>query len=88
MKFYKDNSNPLEEVSITNLEHGHIYINDEGMRIYYTEEPGGEVSMKVIQRSELNLGETVDTLTTKQLKLYWTLMNSRKRMEEEKLNSK
>lgn len=78
MKFYKDKTNPLEEVTLSNMEHNHIYINDEGMRIVYKEESDGGTQLLVIQHSELNMGENVADLTDKQLKLYWTLMENKK----------
>jgi len=78
MKFYKDKSNPLEEVTLSNMENGHMYINDEGIRFIYNETTAGEIDMLVTQKSELNMGENVKELTPKQLKLYWTLMENKK----------
>lgn len=78
MKFYKNKSNPLEEVTLSNMENGETYITDEGVRVLYKEESTGETELLVIQRSELNMGEGVINLTPKQLKLYWILMENKK----------
>ena len=78
MKFYKDKTNPLEEVTLSNMENNHTYVNDDGMRIVYKEESDGGTQLLVIQHSELNMGENVADLTNKQLKLYWTLMENKK----------
>jgi len=77
MNFYKDKSNPLEEITLSNMENGHTYINDEGIRFIYNETTEGEIEMVVIQKSELNMGEDIKELTPKQLKLYWTLMKNK-----------
>lgn len=78
MRFYKDKSNPLEGVSLTNMENNYIYITDTGERVMYKEDSSGGTELLIIQQSELNIGEYVDTLTPKQLKLYWILMENKK----------
>ena len=78
MRFYKDKTNPLEGISLTNMENNHIYITDTGERVMYKEYSSGETEMLVIQQSALNIGEYVEDLTPKQLKLYWILMENKK----------
>ena len=73
MRFYKNNSEPLQEVPILELLDGEVYITEEGARAVYDDENS---ELGIIQESELNLGEKVSKLTDTQLNLYWTLMNN------------
>ena len=76
MKIYKNNSNPLVEVPLYELEDRGIYITEDGMRVKYKEEENG---FDIVQMSELNLGYHVDDLhpgeKPNSLGLYWQLMN-------------
>jgi len=73
MRFYKNNSEPLQEIPILELLDGEVYITEEGARAVYDDEHS---ELGIIQEPELNLGEKVSTLTDTQLNLYWTLMNN------------
>ena len=86
MIYYKDNSNPLERVSITDLEPGHTYVDEQGHRFLYGEDVNGQPTMDVIQYSELSQGVMLDELissnrayTKKLVNTYWALMRNRRR---------
>ena len=74
MRFYKNNVSPLQEVPLGDLLDGRIYVNEEGIRMWYCE---SESELEVIQSSALNLGERMEDLTPVQLELYWKLMNNK-----------
>jgi hypothetical protein len=72
MRFYKYNSNPLQEVGLGNLEDGADYVTDEGARVRYVEE---DHNLLILQPTELALGFTMSDLRTKKaIKTYWSLM--------------
>jgi len=77
MHFYRYNSQPLELVPLGELIPDEEYVNDEGIKVRYIEKEGEDPYMKVIQDSELNQGESIENLTDKQLKLFWTLMKNK-----------
>jgi len=76
MRVYKNNSNPLIEVPLYELQDREIYITEDGMRVRFREEQNG---FDIVQVSELNLGYHVEDLCPgnkpKALGLYWQLMN-------------
>lgn len=82
MVFFKNESNPLEEVGIGNLQDNEIYINEEGIRMVYKSNEDGSGKLLIIQESVLNLGQDVRALTPgdkpNSLALYWTLMKNKK----------
>lgn len=80
MKFYKNNSNPLEQVKWPDLKDGELYITDEGMR-FLCESDGS--SFKVIKHSALVPGEVVTDLSSKLLEMYWKFMNTAIDIERE-----
>lgn len=72
-KFYKNNSNPLEEIELSDLKAGELFVSSTGIRYEYI----GEGSFITNKSSELWDGEVMEELSPKAVGLYWILMHNR-----------
>jgi hypothetical protein len=75
-RLYEPFSIPLEVVE--NPIIGEIYYNSEGHALLCT----GENEFRFIRRSELREGEIVESLTPRQLALFWTLTKNRRKFAD------
>jgi len=87
MRYFKDNHNSykhsnviivpaLEEVDQMDMIPNESYIDEDGNRFAYIDDKS---KFEVLKLSVLNQSEKVYDLTSKQLVLYWNIMNKEKR---------
>lgn len=74
MKFYKINSNPLEEVPLTEVQEGELYVNSNGTRVKFLDNG----SWVIDKQSPLVDGEQLEDFTNPgvALKAYWSLLRN------------
>ena len=76
MKFYKINSNPLEEVSLDKVQEGELYVNSNGTRVKFLKDG----SWIIDKQSPLNDEEQLEDFINPKvaLKAYWSLLRNTK----------
>lgn len=74
MKFYKINSNPLEEVPLSEVKEGELYVNSYGTRVKFLENG----SWVIDKKSPLTDGERLENFENPKtaLKAYWNLLRN------------
>jgi len=80
--YYKPNSIPLEAVELNEIPNGVEVYSELGICMRKIS-VNGESYMEEIEDSVLIEGELMRDLTLKQLQLFWSLSNNRKKIEYE-----
>jgi len=87
MKYYKKNSQPLDQLSEDDIKAGEIVYNELGKCVKKIYIDNNIYFIEVVE-SVLNDGETLSNLTSKQLSLFWTLSKNKLKDHENKRKGK